>query len=1096
MRTKRKIRIRRTALFLIFAFLIACFPAGVFAESTVEADRTYEEQQQDASLPESGKIPVEQPDEPHEITEIVARREENVKHFDLGYGNFQAVSYANAVHRKDANGQWQDIDNRLFESNSVSDRAYSTLDGRVTANADTPSISVHEDGYSIEMSPVVGMFYTASVTEIKNHPLPVQSRKSAVSSIEEIAAVDNTSSILYSGVYNSTTDIEYVLEANDIKENIIVRGPTNNCTYVFTVRLTNLYPELQSDGKILLLNTTTDEPVYVIPAPYMYDANGNISYAVQYTLTEAGENQYTIAVIADSNWISSDERAFPVVIDPTIEDNVVYDTYIDSASPATNYGISSELWISSNRTTFIKINSMPDLEGLGTFTSAKLYVSYYYHNTVTAGSLTAGVYQVLYPWYEEALTWNIANQKPNLGISSTLLSTASFSGSAGAYITSPKWRSFDITSAAASWYNGSSPNYGIALKRYSGTNASVILNSYEAGYSYRAYFVITYREPSIASGVYKIKNAQNGLYVDVDAGGATSGTRIQQWSAAASGDELNQLFKITYLGTYGTDYQLNYYSIRSMNNSILGVETPLSGANRNATLEEISCNDTWADLLYNHLWAISKNGSFYTIKNGAISDDSYLTAPSNSTNGQQLFTAETQSAASNWILEPYTGERLDHLVMTSMTTSINRGESFQYQAYMYDTVIGANGPVQYSVTNIDGTATDKATMNSYTGKLQALKPGQVHVNATYSGARWSWWWTITIDGAEDGTYFFQNREDATYLQIAQSDAPNYSTDQAGMEARKFTGGEYQRWKITLASGKYYKIESVKSGKVVAVASGKENQGDQSLVQEAYTGNARQLWSIEKQSSGTYIIRPKSGEAYTTDWCMANGSYWNDYKVQQRECKTGNSSYKEEWVLYNVNTYIRKTYPAICYYDNMCTDYYTPEELESLYLDAVAIFTNTFSIKFDLSQFSYAEALNFDPNACDTAWYEPCSSVCGSVANCGTLHHKGASRLNDLLKSDTHYVCRIVGYKICFWENGSHTMKNGVGDVDNKNIIISTTSINPDVVIGTIQHEILHNLGISDHDHCTPGQPCVTFSTSNVNQICDHCKELIRNKLWG
>ena len=74
------------------------------------------------------------------------------------------------------------------------------------------------------------------------------------------------------------------------------------------------------------------------------------------------------------------------------------------------------------------------------------------------------------------------------------------------------------------------------------------------------------------------------------------------------------------------------------------------------------------------------------------------------------------------------------------------------------------------------------------------------------------------------------------------------------------------------------------------------------------------------------------------------------------------------------------------------------------------------------------------------------------------------------------------------------MKDGVGDVDGRNFVMSITSGSPDVVIGTIQHELLHNLGISDHNLCTLGQPCVITSIFNTNKICDHCKELIQNKL--
>ena len=77
------------------------------------------------------------------------------------------------------------------------------------------------------------------------------------------------------------------------------------------------------------------------------------------------------------------------------------------------------------------------------------------------------------------------------------------------------------------------------------------------------------------------------------------------------------------------------------------METGFSASTRDATIETISCNDTWASPLYNHLWAISKSGSHYTFKNGAITDKSYLASSSNSTIGESVFTAGSTSAYSN-----------------------------------------------------------------------------------------------------------------------------------------------------------------------------------------------------------------------------------------------------------------------------------------------------------------------------------------------------------------------------------------------------------------------------------------------------------------
>lgn len=248
---------------------------------------------------------------------------------------------------------------------------------------------------------------------------------------------------------------------------------------------------------------------------------------------------------------------------------------------------------------------------------------------------------------------------------------------------------------------------------------------------------------TIASGVYKIKNAYNGMYLNVAGTGADAGSAIQQRTGTSTDNNLNQLFKITFLGIYGSP-ALEYYSIRPMTNSRLGLETSLSGTSRYATVETISTNDAWSSLLYNHLWAISANGSAYTIKNGSASTSSYLTAPANYTQGAAVYTTTSIGSSSKWVFEAYGGEELDHIEWPSKSTMLIAGGTFDYDAYMYSSRIGVNGPLTFSVTNADGTATDKAIINSSTGVVQALKPGQIRVRATYSGAPWIWYWTVTI----------------------------------------------------------------------------------------------------------------------------------------------------------------------------------------------------------------------------------------------------------------------------------------------------------------------------------------------------------------
>ena len=65
----------------------------------------------------------------------------------------------------------------------------------------------------------------------------------------------------------------------------------------------------------------------------------------------------------------------------------------------------------------------------------------------------------------------------------------------------------------------------------------------------------------------------------------------------------------------------------------MGLDSLLGGTAQDVTIEKMSTSDNWDYILYNNLWSISKSGSYYTVKNGRISDMSYMTAPSNTING-------------------------------------------------------------------------------------------------------------------------------------------------------------------------------------------------------------------------------------------------------------------------------------------------------------------------------------------------------------------------------------------------------------------------------------------------------------------------------
>ena len=402
---------------------------------------------------------------------------------------------------------------------------------------------------------------------------PQSSNATSWSTLEEATSIDNSSSIVYQNVALNT-DLEYVLQNNRIKENIIVRGAQDGYSYAFTLTLSGLTAELEESGRISISDAETAEPKYVTPAPYMYDADGNLSYDVTYTLTEVKTGMYILTVEADETWINASGRAFPVTIDPTLILNVgVYDTYVSSDTPYTHYAASTILKVNSTSTALIRYNVagliIPD--GI-TVDSANVRIPCYHNDTTTAVSTTVSMQRVTEGWSDT--TVNLPARTSIKDVTITPPGSASATNPATAIIPISK----DIV---LGWINTPQSNYGLALKYHSG-NQNLQFLSYEStvakptlsiGYTY-----------DISTGIYGFSNdyyTTRWLNVSSD---ATAGTSLTH-KAVSSSHTLSIacrdiLFKISQRGT-GT------YIIRSMIDNTLS----LNATSAPVTMKTIAAND-------------------------------------------------------------------------------------------------------------------------------------------------------------------------------------------------------------------------------------------------------------------------------------------------------------------------------------------------------------------------------------------------------------------------------------------------------------------------------------------------------------------------
>ena len=211
------------------------------------------------------------------VKEIVDKREEKAKYFELDNNQIMKVDYSVAIHKLDENGNWQDAFNKKCK-NFVKFNM-----GGLTISRDDYEISVsHEDALYGELVDV------------------------------------NSEHKIYKNIYENT-DLEYKLSENKLEENLILNSVHSPKEFVFNYSLNGLTANQISAKTIELLNEN-QKCVYTISAPKMFDATNAVSEDLSLEILKSQENKLKVKMICDKNWIESSDRAFPVVVDPDYKD--------------------------------------------------------------------------------------------------------------------------------------------------------------------------------------------------------------------------------------------------------------------------------------------------------------------------------------------------------------------------------------------------------------------------------------------------------------------------------------------------------------------------------------------------------------------------------------------------------------------------------------------------------------------------------------------------------------------------------------------------------------------------------------------------------
>ena len=441
-------------------------------------------------------------EEAYVLGEVESLRTDSTKHFRMSDGSYVAVEYGKTVHFKDDNGVLQDFDNTLsFEdainTDDISGYSSSKNDVKIkfANNSNSSSlINLKNGNYSVSLD-LVNSLKTSAV---KTNPEKALSEKPTIEEAAELTKY--SSSVTYADILENT-DLQYIMYGNNLKENIIVKAKSDNYVYEFELNLKGLFPVLNEDGSISLHDNASKEIIFTIPAGYMFDANGEYSDAVKYSLEQKEDMSYSLIVTADADWINADGRAFPVTVDPTIwrTNQTVYsnvkDTYITSAYPTSIYG-GSECSYTGYQSgheyiSLVGIRQLPEIPKASVVVDAKLGLFVYSYTT----SVNIGAYAVTSPWESYEVTWNT---KPTIDTTVLDYQNINAVSNINDYDTACY---FDITSITQDWYSkklepGITSANGVALRVINSTiNNRVEFTT--ANHSYNGAFpiyIISYRD--------------------------------------------------------------------------------------------------------------------------------------------------------------------------------------------------------------------------------------------------------------------------------------------------------------------------------------------------------------------------------------------------------------------------------------------------------------------------------------------------------------------------------------------------------------------------------------------------------------------------
>lgn len=456
--------------------------------------------------------------------ELINKRKKREKHFLQKDGTIIAKVYSDDIHYL-KNGKYEEIDNTLKKENDY-----------YTNKSNDYKVKFKEDGKDTLMQMIKDDNYIN--IKLKNANATKAKRIKNISNLAE--------DITYENVLDDI-NIEYKTLPTKIKETIVLKN-SKKTEFTFTVK-TNLILE---KNNTYILAKKDGKTIFTIDSPYMEDANGEISYNVDYRLIEIKDG-YELILSLDKEWLNAESRKYPVYVDPTItnqnQSGGMQDTYIHPG----DIGIdrNSHSFLMAGVDNFTGVNRVNrtliqfDLSTIGTgseIVNASInLIGYIGVQDETVGkTFLASVHRITAPWSETNANWNAMHDKYDNKVEALIECKRSAYNSTTNELV-PEVMEANITYLVKKWYKDT-PNYGVLIKSveevYVGMNNPVFYSKDNKiiGESPKPILEITYRnqngleeywdykEQNITNGAFYVNTFNGNLIGDIAIGNTIGGT--------------------------------------------------------------------------------------------------------------------------------------------------------------------------------------------------------------------------------------------------------------------------------------------------------------------------------------------------------------------------------------------------------------------------------------------------------------------------------------------------------------------------------------------------------------------------------------------